>query len=743
MFPKAAGLRKAKPVFTMPSWVPGLGFKATIVDIWESEATTDYGEIEVQECLLLKEPKVDEILYHKAIIDAIMNYDAKPMAAKEKVRWIHLPTNNMTWAEMLITSLCNEKNMPVYKSFWGMDPFYTSPDLSPHSRFITPQCGRLIQDGLNPEEDLSKKARKHAPLFMAMPYIHWETDLAQTHVAELIEEVRLDSEKTSGAQENNFWPSEKNRLEPNPAIDLAETQTTTSSADEVNIETQDVKENYRELLRRYLFKRRPLHLRRTLDQYYYSHLADTNFRDSDQVVMRQLNEQKKDLKLQSNPDYQELKKIEGQEQKIAESSLFSRIVQKAWRSRPMRLEEVKNQLFKIEQTLYRDNNSPVLMVDQLWLWVVDEKTVVTCFPRRLQSTRDNEDLDGEDETDVLKTIIAYLHSPRRPEIENSNDLAALIFCQCVSILHRADMISEIDFLKNYSIWSNIWADEVMQMLIQFVKSFENFMVWIKQQPAESEESIRRFEEIFNVTKQTHLLRNIQDLKDELCMLEAVFQDQIEVLSATGKEIDKANFQCVDGCEVDEAVPRCPHSSMAFVDQSNKHWKQITRMQAQANQAYDTLKDLLDLKQQQANVLEARVSRNEAISSGEQSKTIMVFTIVTIIFLPLTFVTTIFALPIAEFKRVVVPASQPMPPTPFLPKSFVEPFIIGVTFAVAIPLIIAAFKIQWAMNTYKLFKLWVSEELKKRREQNRKTKNEHYWPDFLKDNEKVEQDSEMS
>jgi hypothetical protein len=75
--------------------------------------------------------------------------------------------------------------MPVYKSFWGSDPFYTSPDLSPHSRFITPQCGRLIQgkktprnisnsqcckliyslDGLKPEEDLSKKP---APLFMAV-----------------------------------------------------------------------------------------------------------------------------------------------------------------------------------------------------------------------------------------------------------------------------------------------------------------------------------------------------------------------------------------------------------------------------------------------------------------------------------------------------------------------------------------------------------------------------------------------
>jgi len=85
------------------------------------------------------------------------------------------------------------------------------------------------------------------------------------------------------------------------------------------------------------------------------------------------------------------------------------------------------------------------------------ETVVTCFPHRLQYKRDNEDLDGEDKTDILKTIITYLHSPRRPEIENSNALAELIFCQCVSILHRADMIPEVDFLKNYSIRSNIWV----------------------------------------------------------------------------------------------------------------------------------------------------------------------------------------------------------------------------------------------------------------------------------------------
>jgi len=93
------GPHKAKPVFTMPSWIPGLGFNATIVDIWDSEEESEY-----QECLLLKEPKVDEILYHKGVIDAVMKYEAKPTMARNKVRWIHLPTNNASPA-LIIRSM--------------------------------------------------------------------------------------------------------------------------------------------------------------------------------------------------------------------------------------------------------------------------------------------------------------------------------------------------------------------------------------------------------------------------------------------------------------------------------------------------------------------------------------------------------------------------------------------------------------------------------------------------------------
>lgn len=118
-----------------------------------------------------------------------------------------------------------------------------------------------------------------------------------------------------------------------------------------------------------------MHLRRTLDQYYYSHLADTNFRDGDQVVMRQFNENTKKLKLKDDPKYKRLQEIREREEEIANASFWSRTVKKASTTRPMKLKEVTSQLLEIEQAPYRDANSPVLMVDQLWLWLIDESSL--------------------------------------------------------------------------------------------------------------------------------------------------------------------------------------------------------------------------------------------------------------------------------------------------------------------------------------------------------------------------------
>lgn len=97
-----------------------------------------------------------------------------------------------------------------------------------------------------------------------------------------------------------------------------------------------------------------------------------------------------------------------------------------------------------------------------------------------------------------------------------------------------------------------------------------------------------------------------------------------------------------------------------------------------------LAHLLDLKQKHANAFEARFARDQATFTGRQGQTIMVFTIVTVIFLPMSFIAALFAVPITEFPHQDGSLSLPLP--------YVSKFVFGVGLAISIPLIVIAFSV---------------------------------------------------
>jgi hypothetical protein len=86
---------------------------------------------------------------------------------------------------------------------------------------------------------------------------------------------------------------------------------------------------------------------------------------------------------------------------------------------------------------------------------VNQGLVISSFPRR-RSVKEDGDLDPEDKTDVLKTLLGYLHSTKRTPINNAYDLCELVVSQTVGILHRSDMIPELDFLKIFATQAD-WA----------------------------------------------------------------------------------------------------------------------------------------------------------------------------------------------------------------------------------------------------------------------------------------------
>lgn len=92
--------------------------------------------------------------------------------------------------------------------------------------------------------------------------------------------------------------------------------------------------------------------------------------------------------------------------------------------------------------------------------------------------------------------------------------------------------------------------------------------------------------MFSVTKETLLFREVQDIRDELGMLSALFQDQLDVLAGAEKIFyhqellknkeneDKPSFQ-IDTTQLGLARARVA-----------KHQRDVKRMEGQAVQAYE-------------------------------------------------------------------------------------------------------------------------------------------------------------
>ncbi|KAK8076229.1 hypothetical protein PG994_003501 [Apiospora phragmitis] len=77
--------------------------------------------------------------------------------------------------------------------------------------------------------------------------------------------------------------------------------------------------------------------------------------------------------------------------------------------------------------------------------------------------------------------------------------------------------------------------------------------------------------------------------------------------------------------------------------------ELCELRASAVSTADSVKDLLELKQQQAGVVQAWQAVNQASETIKQGRSIMMFTLVTIVFLPLSFMSSIFGMNNQEFS----------------------------------------------------------------------------------------------
>ncbi|KLJ07588.1 hypothetical protein EMPG_16946 [Blastomyces silverae] len=490
----------------------------------------------------------------------------------------------------------------------------------------------------------------------------------------------------------------------------------------------------------------PLHLRRTLDQYFYTHLTNTTARDDGQVVYRYTRDN------------------------FAEPKIF--------------------------------------MIDQLWLWVLNDNTIISCFPQRWDvwsgqpppaakanfetasppnpiivdlppfpdtETRTNRSefhgrghghdfvshgkvkdksrsesgfmlgwvtgktpksgfnrrgffaktqrwrasvvhqdwyyrymdesssssgqssiekrrlaLLKRDPLNVHQMILSHIGLKTRDPLTSAQDLAQLIASFCIGLFDQYSVPDEYQFF-------DFFERSIGAIIDQETQCFEEFANRLDR---ESKGAVAS-SEVFSIRTETQLLVEIKDIIDELGILHMILSDQTMPLEEFSKLV--AERKKIKNGSVNEE-----NSSPLRFPVLENHIYRVEKMQRLANQTYKALYNLLDLKQKQNNVSEALsarkqaenasmqaeatkqlterglenadFSRKQADESIRQGRTVLVFTVVTIIFLPLSFMAAFFAINIDAF---------PWNNGDKLPMDYVLRYMLSISGAISIPFILIA------------------------------------------------------
>ncbi|KAL5121649.1 hypothetical protein ACEQ8H_000335 [Pleosporales sp. CAS-2024a] len=467
-------------------------------------------------------------------------------------------------------------------------------------------------------------------IFAFMPYLHFETDSNRRHQQAAI--ARAEIIKDRNKHESRILK---------PVVQKA------STYDEM-------------LLRAHLTSSQvSLHIRRTLDQFFY-HNIDTRSRDCDQVVYR----------------------------------------------------------YQCKSGHGEDVDPKIFMVDQLWLWTLGKDLVVTAFPQRWQQPRN-------DPLNVLDGIIEDINSKTREPVKNVYDLAMIIVSRCSGVFDRHRVGDEdYQFLDMFEASIGDATEQETILFKEFNVASAQASAWLQHhrrpnrfsRHLEAEERQREqnrkhathhtnahalldppiqeeefdytdesshthaplfVDKLLDIGAETDLLAEIKDIRDELNMIAKVLEDQRNVLPDLEGSIKDIYH------ESNKSQQELKRRFRDMLKNIDTHIRDLERMDIQAERIYKSITDLLDLKQKHANAFEARFARDQAAGTARQSQTIMVFTIVTIIFLPLSFIAALLTVPIDSLPR------PPGADQPSIPLSFVCKYVFGIGFAISIPFIAIA------------------------------------------------------
>ncbi|ROV93978.1 hypothetical protein VSDG_06252 [Cytospora chrysosperma] len=290
-------------------------------------------------------------------------------------------------------------------------------------------------------------------------------------------------------------------------------------------------------------------------------------------------------------------------------------------------------------------NGNILMVDQLWMWVIDngeEDNVVTCFPGR-----EGDPMDGPlfDEADLHNSIFNELHGNEFSPCENAFDLAALIVLHAVTILLGRSSNPDLEVFRLFDEAISLLTERITHLLKLLEAS-----AWggayglgddltnpnISIQEKHRQENVRARLEYRN---NTSTLLALRDIEDELSIMKRLFSEQEQQIAKMISIYDKM-----------EAAPITRGKSSlqeALAAVQSYHFRSDDMISRTRKVLLD-FDRLLDLFERRTQGEEGRLARHNADLGAAQNRIMLIFTVFTVIFLPLSFFTSLFGMNTREW-----------------------------------------------------------------------------------------------
>ncbi|KAF3070670.1 Ankyrin-3 [Daldinia childiae] len=221
------------------------------------------------------------------------------------------------------------------------------------------------------------------------------------------------------------------------------------------------------------------------------------------------------------------------------------------------------------------------------------------------------------------------------------------------------------------------ADDETRLFRDFLQGLRNKAKGqggpVGKEPQSNSRAQQTFQNRYHIiSPETELLELIRDIRDELHILRSLAEDQDVVwkqaFTPGGHTEQQGQFQYYHSCTPTDVK------------------KSLDEMLLEAEKTTNYINDLLDLRQ-------AEYNRVQANDSANQSKSIFIFTVVTIVFLPLSFLSSLFALDVNSFPHESGDLKYEA--------WWLFPILFGVTAAVSIPAIFLAWNVNAISERFQL------------------------------------------